>query len=838
MASEAESRFFRAWTETVLRWKWLFLLITFAITGFFGFQAKTKLEIDPSADYFSKGSESRQILDAFHEDFGNDTWHLIMVEGEVFSLEYLDRLKALHQAMEVAELTVEAEEEPEALEEEAPAEDAPADDAGWDEGGWGDDEGWGDEGWGGESGGSLVEEVVSLVNARQTVSEGGAVRVRGFLDRWPTEAELPGLKATALADPALVGQVVGAEGTHAVVLVRTQVLSEKQTKEVHAQLATIAAEHNADGFRVENTGMPALNAALTGQLTRDMRVLVGAAFLVMSVVLGGLFRNAVAVISPLIVVGMSAIWALGAMAMYGVPVTLLTNILPAFLACVGLGDSVHVLSVYRDARVRGDENHRAVVHAIASTAMPILFTTLTTAMGLISFRFASTEAIQELGMFGAWGVMVALLHSVVFLPIALSLGGGKVKAPAKKGERKRDFIDALLAATTRLSQGPGKPARVLGAAVVVALISGFGMTKLAVYHNPLEWLPEDDRTRMSLDEFDARVGGTASLNVLLDADGEYGVKDLELLQGVERLQRHLDEFVHPRTNEQIVTSSTSLVDVIKETNRALHEGDQAHYALPDTQRGVSDNLFLFENAGPQALRQLATADFGRSHLSLRLRWMDATSYLPLTQWLDEGIERFLPDAVQARPAGSVYTIISVISGLIDDLLRSFSVAILTVTVMMILLLKTVRLGLIAMLPNLVPIFMVMGMMGYTGIPIDLANLLIASIVIGVSVDYTIHYIHQWRVVHAATGDCEAGIAHALDHAGRALVGSAMILTGGFAVYLASSMVNVQRFGVLVGLACLFALFSNLVIAPALLRLVFGEARESSRTAGAVHDPTG
>ena len=211
----------------------------------------------------------------------------------------------------------------------------------------------------------------------------------------------------------------------------------------------------------------------------------------------------------------------------------------------------------------------------------------------------------------------------------------------------------------------------------------------------------------------------------------------------------------------------------------------------------------------------------RSHMTIRLHWMDATSYEPFTAWLEEGIEKEIGPLATVRPTGSVYELVTIVSGLIGDLVRSFGTAFLSVLVMMMLLLRHPGLGLISMVPNLVPIALIMGFMGFAGIPLDLTNLLIASIVVGVAVDNTVHYMYQWREEAWNAGNgTEAGIGYALAHAGRALVATGVILGLGFGVYMTSSMLNIRRFGMLVGAACVFALLTNLILVPALLRLIF------------------
>ncbi len=835
----------------VLRWRWPLLLLTLAITAGFQVQMKRHLRFDSSVEYFAQGSKAREVLEEFQEDFGNDTYHVVLVEGDVFTVPFLDRLRVLHD--EVAQFSPDGEPAPAADTPSTPAEDdgwGDEDDAagfgehepgfgaddyvtdGWDEGN--DDAGWGD---GSDAAGfgdatpeppaqtetsSTIEEIVSLINVRQTVFEGGAVRVRGLLDAGtPGAAELPALRDRVLSDPTLAGYVVGDDGSHAIVVLRTNAVDFEGRSAIYRALKEQVRSHDADGFKISVTGMPALNAELVTTMQADMRRLIAGAFLVMALVLGWLFRRPVGVIAPLIVVAMAAIWTLGSMATFRVPVTLLTNIVPAFLACVGLGDSIHVIAVYRDERNSGRSKEDAITAAIGSTGMPLLFTTLTTATGLLSFRFAQMDAIAEMGSFAAFGVMVALLHSVVFLPIGLSLSSEKAwgQASSAEGGRQRDWIDTLLGRTTAISSVRG-PLPVMAVGTVIVALAAYGITRMDVYHNPVDWMPEDYPARVALEELDREVGGTAQVNVVLDATSERGIRDLALLQGMEKLEAHIRDFRHPDTGEAIVTGTNSVLDIVKETNRALNEGDPSYYRLPDTQRGVSDILLLFESAAPQDLRRLATADLKKSHITVRLKWMDATSYQPFTRWIDQGIQEHVRDSAEARPTGSVYELVTTVGGLIGDLLRSFGAAFVSVTTMMVLLLRSPLLGATAMVPNLLPVALVMGFMGYAGIPLDLTNLLIASIVIGVAVDNTVHYMFQWKAAYRTGASTDGAIQHALDHAGRALVGTAMILALGFGVYLLSAMSNIRYFGMLVGSACVFALFSNLIFAPTLLRLLF------------------
>ncbi len=838
MDLQRESRFFRTWASLILRFRPLVILLLAVLAALSVREIRADLQIETSPEYFAKGSsDASETLDAFRADFGRDDQYLVLVRGDVFSQPFLDKLRVLHDALKKApiQLDVDDDDDAPATAEAAAAPpddaapDATAADDGWGEGdddGWGEADDWGDtdDDWGDQAGGTVIEEVTSLVNFRQTVFEGGGLRVRGLMDQPVTDVDA--FRSQVLADPTIVGSVVGAEGKHAVLVVRTAVIGNEASRQVQVALQELVKQYSTPDFDIVVTGMPALEYAVSSSLMRDMRVLIGVAFLLMGTVLFILFRHPIAVIAPLVVVGLSIIFTLATMAATGTPVTLLTNIVPAFLICVGLGDSVHVQSVYRDQVARGVPWREAVVSAVGSTGMPVLFTTLTTMVGLLSFRSASTLGIQELGMVAAFGVFIALVMSIVVIPVT----SGLIKPPKPstkpkpEQKRRRDIVDKILSFCTDLSDSPPKRMRVFLGALALSVIAAIGISQVRVFHDPLTWLPTGHPTQTSIRELDEHVGGTSNVVVVIESQGDLGVKDVDLLQRMEALDQHVKEFEHPRTGEHIVGNSMSIMGIVKETNRALHEGDPAFYALPDDQRAVSDNLLLFESAGPEDLRRVATADLKKTHITFRLDWMDASSLLPLSDHLGAGIRKHIDRTAVATVTGTAYSLVSTVGALIGDMMKSFGLAVVVIAIMMTLLLRNAKLAGIALIPNLLPVAFILGFMGFVGIPIDMATLLIASIVIGIAVDTTIHYLHQFRVVYLIDHDLEGGIRHALSHAGRALVGTSVILAMGFGAYMASEMANVRRFGILVSVACGFALFTNLILVPALLRTVYGGNR--------------
>ena len=597
----------------------------------------SRVQTDTSIEAFvSQESEAQKALEEYRDLFGRDDLLVLMIEGDVFSRSYLERLEELHEALEKLDVEVESrgqrKSDREALRKTTDAskpdtpQAAPADD-------FGDFDDFGGEGWGDEAGGTVIEEVTSLINVRRTraTPDGEGIVVGSLMDPLPTAEELPALKAEVLADKVLVGQIVGRRGRHSLVVLRTDFMNEVDSIKVSDAVMAIGRRFETPDFQVSEVGLPALNSALNALMFTDLGRLGLLSASALFLLLAFIFRHPAGVVGPIAVVGMAVVTTFGYMAATGTYVTMLSTILPAFIACVGVGDSVHLLSVFRDYLREGLDREEAIVQAVATTGTPVVYTTPTTMIGLLSFRFASLEAIQDMGTAGAIGVAVAMVHSLVFLPIVLSFTR-KTRLGAKPiGEK--DVLDRFLntcldASGLRVDDGIGpeppqarrRRHRTLLVGLVLIGVAGFGISLLNLYHNPFAWVPDGTPIKTAFETMDEEVGGTSNIQLLVTGTTDRGVKDKALLHGLETLQEHIQSFRHP-TKGALVGSATSALDIIRETNRALHGGDQEHYAIPETQGGVNDAFFLFTNASPDELRRFATTDLSSTQMTLRIKWL-------------------------------------------------------------------------------------------------------------------------------------------------------------------------------------------------------------------------
>ncbi|MFT5431180.1 MAG: putative RND superfamily exporter protein [Myxococcota bacterium] len=848
---EPPSAFFEAWARLVIRHRFAVLAAVLLLTGLAGYQVVSKLHVDNSIEAFAaSGSEAADVLEEFRDEFGRDDMYLILIKGDVFSLPYLKKIQKLDNELSAINLTLESLGErkadrdakrhgkPVEPKKATPKPVTPADDSG-DDDDWGDesddisdDFGDEDEGWGDEAGGSIVDEVISIVSVRKTAGKAGGITVGDLMNPFPeTQADLDRLRDEVLGNSAkgippsrtLIGQVIDDKGTWSAILVRTDFMGEADSNTVYEHIATTLKEYEEPGeFESLIAGTPALGAELNRLMLGDLQRMFFFSFGMLILVLFAMFRHPLGAVSPIVVVVMSGIWALGLAATVGIPMTMLTNVLPAFIVCVGVADSVHLLSVYRDGRRHGVANEQAIIDAVASTGKPIFYTTITTAMGLLSFTTASMDAIGQMGMLGGVAVFAAFLNTLLIIPIALSFNQKSLLGVSTFERTKHDVIDRALNFLVGLSAGaPSRRHRTLVVALILGAVAGYGVSKMYVWHNPLSWVPPEQGIVKAVAAADDHLGGTANVQLLIDAKGERGIKDERLILGIDKLDAHIRAYVDPKTGKKIVGNVLSIVDIVRESNQALLGGAPEHYKVPEGQRAIGDRLFAFENAGPDQLGRIMTLDGSRTQMTVRMDWLEATSYFPMTEHIEAGVKEFIPsDLATVRPTGTVYLLLTTVGAMVLDLIRSFGLAFGVIALLMMFLLRSAKLGAIAMVPNLLPIMMILGLMGYADIPIDMANLLIASIALGIAVDDTIHFLHQFKVAYDRTGLVEESIAHTVNHSGRALVITSLVLTGGFLVYLAATMYSLQRFGSLIAGAVVMALVIDLTLTPALIRMTF------------------
>ncbi len=703
-----------------------------------------------------------------------------------------------------------------------------------------------------------VADVNSLINARSTIGKEDELIVEDLMEDWPkNEAELADIKQRALANPLYRNTLLSEDGKFTTITVElnrystkgmadetsidgqndedllsgfedanefvdentaetsenetAELIEDEDIAELMEALFAIVEEHRGPEFPIYLAGSPVMDKAIKEYMQKDMMNFMALAVLVIAIFLFILFRRVTGVILPLFVVVISLLSTLGLMAFFGVPITLPTQILPSFLLAVGVGDSVHVLTIFYQRLKEDGDKKNAIVSALSHSGRAITLTSLTTAGGLLSFISSDLAPVANLGIFAPIGVILALIYTVVLLPALLAVIPVRVKSET---EKKTGFIEHALSCIGNFSVKYPKQI-VIGSAILIVL-SIFAAFNIKLAHFPVSWLPDGTPAKEDTFIIDRELKGSLTFDVVVDSGIENGWHNPKLLKKLDQMGDDLQKF---KEGALFVGQTVSITDVIKETNQALNENRSEFYSIPENRALVSQELLLFENSGSDDLEDVVDSQFSKSRFTMKLPALDAVQYGRFFKVVEERFAQIFGGEVEVTITGIIALLFKTIDVMLVSMTKSYLIAIIVISVMMIFMIGNLRIGLISMAPNLTPIIFILGIMGLCNFPLDAFTLLIGSIAIGLVVDDTIHFMDNFRQYHMQTNSAVEAIHKTLQTTGHAMLYTSLVLSGGFFIYICSSMSNLVNFGLLTGLSILLALVADFVLLPAILVIV-------------------
>jgi predicted RND superfamily exporter protein len=500
------------------------------------------------------------------------------------------------------------------------------------------------------------------------------------------------------------------------------------------------------------------------------------------------------------------------MAGFGAAIKTPTQILPSFLLAVGVGTSVHILALFFRRLDRSGNKEEAIVYAMGHSGLAIVMTNVTTASGLFSFASADVAPIADLGIFAAIGVLLAFLYTLVLLPALLSLFPIKVKA-IKTRKQRQTFIDRLLAGIGNFATG--RPYTILVVSALIMVLSIVSIFSLRFSHHTLEWFPEDNSIRTATESLDEVMRGTLTFDVVIDTGEENGLYDPDLLNRLEQAAADIEKLEY---EDLFIGKAWSITSILKETNRALHENRPEFYNIPQDRQLIAQELLLFEMSGSDDLEDVVDSQFSMARLTVKVPFKDAYKYSFFIPKVQAYFDEHFPD-VNVEFTGMMMLLVQVFSNSIRTMAKSYATALIVITILMVILIGRIRIGLVSMIPNLFPILLMLGMIGWMSFPLDLFTMMIASIAIGLAVDDTIHFMHNFRRYYEQTGDPKAAVHQTLQTTGRAMLVTSVVLSIGFFIYSFATMNNIINFGLLTSFAIVMALVADYFITPALMVVI-------------------
>jgi len=591
-------------------------------------------------------------------------------------------------------------------------------------------------------------------------------------------------------------------------------LSNAESVEISTAIRKVLARYQSPDIGIYFAGTPAVVAELQKSIEKDITRMVPLSYLLIIVFLTVLFRRISGVIYPLVIVFFSFAATFGVMAMVSLPLTNVNQILPTFLVVVGIGDSVHILTIFYRLYRQTDDKRHAIIQAMGYAGLPVLMTSVTTACGLLSFAWADVATVAQLGYIAPVGVMLALLYTVILLPALIGIfpvRGGK--SAMVNGLPMADRIFDWVARVTT-----GRPLMVVAISGLLVAITLVGALSVRFSHNAVTWFPKDSPIRMSTELLDRVNGGTVTLEILVDSGHEDGLYNPDLQHRLEQAAHYLPTL---NVNDIQAGKAWSIADLVKEINRALHEDQATAYKVPESRSLIAQEIMLFAASGSDDLDDMTDSMYRTARLSVLIPFKDAVLYKDYVDRIQKYLRKQFPQET-VTVTGHNALFIRIIKNLITSLAKSYIFALLIITLLMVLMVGRVRIGLLSMTANVAPIVGVLGLMGFSNIPVDMGTILIGSVILGLVVDDTIHFLHHFRRAFEETGSVETAVRETLHNTGRALVITSLVLCGGFFIYTSAYLAVNARFGLLAGFAVIFALAADFFMVPALLTLAYGK----------------
>jgi predicted RND superfamily exporter protein len=650
--------------------------------------------------------------------------------------------------------------------------------------------------------------------------ESAGIEVQPLLDDLGEPGAAGRVRRRALDDHLLRGDLVSTDGTVTAVVVT---FDEDRVDEVRAQVLDriheIVDGGRPPGMEAYYNGSLEISEAYNRITLQHTRELTPPILLVTILAVYGMFRSwrvtGLVVLSILV----SVVWTMGLFALMGFKYNVLASMLPPLVIVLAIADDVHIVQHFvHTLRADGDPRG-AFLSSIEHLFVPLLGASATTALGLLSLATSDVHSVRTFGIGAATGVMVDFVMSLVFVPTLLTIvRPGTAEPPQER------WLVRPMRAVARFSVAYAKP--VLIVALAAGAVATAGIGRLRVDTNHINFFSARHPLHQSAEVIDRSLSGIYSFNVLLE--GPPGsMKTPDTLQRIERLRGDLEPLPYVR-------KVVSIADYVKRVNRELHGGDERFAVLPDSGDAIAQELFLFglSDDGRLELERMVASDYSRAQIAVKLASMSSDLVFEQIHRAERLAEAaFEGSAVRTTVTGSGAIFSTLDHYLVVSQLSSFATAFVTVFAVIFVVFRSARFGFLGVVANAVPVVSVLGLMGWMGISLNVATVMVASVALGIVDDDTIHFINRYRRETAAGVESAAAIELATIHEGRASLTTAIINSLGFGLMVFSEYRPTAWFGGLLALTMGVAFIAEVFVVPAVITLlprVYGTVRTAGR----------
>jgi len=660
--------------------------------------------------------------------------------------------------------------------------------------------------------GVITDDVVSLTTTNDVRAKAGLLEVRRIMHQIPNDATGSEELRVAIADnPLLTDKVASADGSGLAIYI--PIVAKDQAHRIGGEIKKLARMELKEGQQFYLAGLPIAEDSFGMEMFNQMGIMSPVSGMMIFLLLWFLFRK-VTLILPVMAVAMFTVaWGMGLLIGMGFTVHIMSSMIPVFLMPIAVLDSVHILSDFYDRYPAIGDRRETLRQTIGELYTPMLFTSLTSSVGFASLMLAPIPPVQVFGAFIAIGIMVAWLLTITFIPASIMLIR-EDKLKAALGHLKPG--DSGLARKLR-SLGQFAYQRATPIAIIAALVLGagfWGISRTVVNDNPVNWFAKSHELRIADSVMNKLFGGTYMAYLVLEGTADDDMKRPEVLDYMVKLQRTLD-------TDPAVGKTSSLADIIGQVGYVLHDSDSAWRKAPDNREELAQYLFLYQMSGD--VGDLDNfVDYGYRSANIWVQMKQGDNRI-MTRVQDRFTEYTTanppPDGITLKWSGLTYINKVWQDLMVGGMMKAMLGGFVAVLVLMVILFRSVSLGVLSMLPLTFAITLSYGLAGFLGKDYDMPIAVCSSLALGLSIDFAIHFIQRCRAYLTQTGgDLDKANQLLFGETARAIMRNALVIAIGFLPMVLSPLGPYKTVGTFFALLMIFSSLTTLVLLPGLLKI--------------------
>jgi len=662
----------------------------------------------------------------------------------------------------------------------------------------------------------FVEKTESLFTALNIRDNQGALDIYPLMDSTPeTEEEIAKARDNALYSPLISGDILSRDGNVTAITVTVKNIEgdPAYNRGVYDQINVLLEPYRNEFEQIFQVGPPRLNVEIEQGMFGDLQFIspLSAGILVIFITL--FLRTGLAAILPLATAGASIFWTIGFMGFTGIPLNLLTAILPALVIVIGSTEDTHMLTSYLHGLQKTDKPTRigAIRFMAVHVGLPIFITSFTTTVGFLSSSISDISLIRDFGYATSFSMFANLVSTILILPFILRfLGPLKARVKQESESTSKSSLAPVLNIIESIADRHQNKVVIVTALLVV--IFGIAATTVKVSNDPLSYFKEGKQITRDAQSLHDDLAGMQLFYLTIEAQRGKDFRDPDQLKRVEQL-------VAAIRGQGSYDKVLSIVDYIALVNREMRQGSQSEFHVPDSRQLIEQYLLLFQR---NDIERYLSADAKRANILIRHNISDSWRLNELLARLEVITQQTLGDEMPYFYSGKNLMINRSAETLFTSQLTSLALLVAIIFVIMTVLYGSPMAGVLSLVPNLVPIAVLFGTMGFFGIPLNPGTAIVAVIAIGIAIDDTIHLLSRYNAECRADPDQKMATLRAIRAESLPVISTSFSLAVGFGILVFSEFNIVAQFGALSALTMMVAMTTDLLITPVLmmrLRLV-------------------